>query len=259
VRADAGRLLVDGQARAADNDFKSRIGYLPESVAFSDNLTGAQVMRFFARARRVGRARQEEVLRRVGLEAAARRQVRGYSRGMRQRLGLGIAILAEPELLLLDEPTGGLDQQGLRVLQEVIVEWHRAGRMVLAATHDLALLEARLDRVCVLKAGRVLADDTPDGLRKLASLPVEVTFSLDGDPERVASLLARLTAWEGCRVEPRAANGVRVHVAPDRLLELVEMPAAFGGAVTGVRVREPSMDDVYQHLIMGGDAPGAVA
>src|SRR5690606_20909685 len=134
---------------AVPNALRERLGYLPEAPALSENLTGRQVMRFFASARGVSSRRVEEVLERVGLAQAAGRSVGGYSRGMRQRLGLGVAILAEPDLLVLDEPTGGLDQQGLTLLWSVLAEWRERGRTVLVTTHDLALIERRADQLYV--------------------------------------------------------------------------------------------------------------
>jgi Cu-processing system ATP-binding protein len=191
VRPESGTLTVDGAARSADNDLKRRIGYLPEAVAFSENLTGLQVLKFFARARKVSNKRVDEVLERVGLAHAARRRVRGYSRGMRQRLGLAIAIMPDPELLILDEPTGGLDQEGLSVLWSVMGEWRARDRMILLATHDIALLERRVDRMCLFRAGTVLADDKPEQLRQTAGLPQRVTMELNEQANGQVSGLVR--------------------------------------------------------------------
>ena len=155
VRPQGGSVTADGRATRVDNRFKAALSYLPEAVAFHENLTGLDVVRFFARARGVSAKRAEQALERVGLAHARRRAVRGYSRGMRQRLGLAAAILPESPLLILDEPTGGLDQEGLSVLWSVLEEWRAAGRMVLLSAHDLALLERRVDRMCVVRSGRV--------------------------------------------------------------------------------------------------------
>ena len=192
VRPDFAVFESDAGRVAIDNAWKRHVGYLPEAVAFSENLSGRQLMRFFASARGVPRDRVDAVLERVGLARAARRAIRGYSRGMRQRLGLGVAILAEPDLLVLDEPTAGLDQEGLSVLWSVIAEWREADRMVIASTHDLALMERRIDEICVLKEGRVLAHGTAEDLRRSARLPHRIWFETGDAPEPRVDLLLSL-------------------------------------------------------------------
>ena len=179
IRPDGGRVRADGRTvvdrgHAATLAFRERLGYLPEAVAFSENLTGRQTLRFFAMARGVEKNRVDRVLERVGLGHAASRSVSGYSRGMRQRLGLGVAILATPDLLILDEPTGGLDQEGITVLWEVLREWRSAGRSVVLSTHELATIERRADRLFVLVDGQVRAIGTPDELRTQSGLPPTV-------------------------------------------------------------------------------------
>ena len=95
VRPDHARFEIDGREVEIDNEWKRQIGYLPESVAFSENLNGRQLLRFFAHARGVEKARVDATLERVGLAHAARRRIRGYSHGMRQRLGLAVSILLD--------------------------------------------------------------------------------------------------------------------------------------------------------------------
>ncbi|MBX3125447.1 MAG: ABC transporter ATP-binding protein [Polyangiaceae bacterium] len=247
VSPDSGALSVDGAARRVDNRFKQQLGYLPEAVAFADNLTGRQVALFFARARGVPKSQVDAMLERVGLSHAARRAVRGYSRGMRQRLGLGIAILAQPALLILDEPTGGLDQEGLTVLWSVLAEWRSQGRLLLVATHDIALMERRIDRVCVFSAGRVLADATPAELRARAGLAVKVVFSVATEVEARALADGLRGRAHDVVVEGEA---VSAGVTPAELLPLLELGAG-SSAVRGVRVIEPGLDDVYERLLGG--------
>ena len=249
VRPDEGRLEVDGQTVPINNAWKARIGYLPESVAFAGNLSGQQVLRFFARARGVSRQRVGEVLERVGLAEASGRRVRGYSRGMRQRLGLAVAILSTPDLLILDEPTSGLDQEGLSVLWEVLRDWTEAGRMVMVSSHDLALMERRIDEVCVLRAGRVLSQGSKDDLRDAARLPHRVWFDVtEADPEQTNVLCESIEKWGRGRIE-RIDGKICVDVPADSILELIEIQSGVAGAVRGLRVEEPTLDLVYEKLL----------
>jgi len=249
VRPDFGAFEADGQRVAIDRQWKERIGYLPEAVAFSENLTGRQLLRFFARARGVERGRVDEVLERIGLAHARSRAIRGYSRGMRQRLGLGVAIISTPDLLVLDEPTAGLDQEGLGVLWSVIEEWRATGRMVVASTHDLALMERRVDDICVLRSGRVIAQGTADELRRSARIPHRVRFEVGGAPDaRVELLCAAMSKWGKGRIE-RIEDQIHVEVGSDEILELMEIQAGFPGVVQGLRVEEPTLDVVYDKLL----------
>ncbi len=250
VRPDHGELRVDGQVRSLRGDgIKHFVGYLPEAVAFSDSLTGRQVLRFFAWARGASSKRIDVVLERVGLTHAAGRSVRGYSRGMRQRLGVGVAILSEPELLILDEPTGGLDQEGLTVLWSVLEEWRDEGRTVLLASHDLALLERRVARICLMSNGRVKAEGTPDALRLRAGLPHRVNFELrECAAERVSELLGALTEL-GLAPSEVVERRCFVDVAPDGLLPLMAAQARFPDAVAQLRVLEPQLDQIYERLL----------
>lgn len=248
VRPNKGTLRVDGVERSLRKGVKEDLGYLPEAVAFSESLTGRQVLRFFSWARGVKKKRLDAVLRIVGLEHAANRRVRGYSRGMRQRLGIGVAILAEPELLVLDEPTGGLDQEGISVLFRVLEEWRNAGRMVLLASHDLALLERRVDRICLLSAGRMHAEGTPESLRRRTSLPHRVTFDLaphaNGHADAIVEAVSEIAG-----VVTRDHQRVVVEVDQDELVTLMNLQAGYPDLVERLRVEEPQLDEVYEQLL----------
>jgi Cu-processing system ATP-binding protein len=249
VRPDFAVFEMDGERVRVDNDWKRRIGYLPEAVAFSDNLSGAQLIRFFASARGVPRARIDEVLRRVGLSTVARRAIRAYSRGMRQRLGLAVAILSTPDLLVLDEPTVGLDQEGLAVLWSLIAEWREAGRMVLASTHDLALMERRMDEICVLREGRVIAHGTAEALRRSASLRNRIWLEVGEAPDAKVELLCEaMRTWGKGRIE-RVGDRILAEVASEETLALVEIQSGFPGVVRGIRVEEPTLDIIYDKLL----------
>lgn len=251
VRPDRGHILIDGREVTVDRALKERLGYLPESVAFSEMLTGREVLAFFASARGVARARIQATLERVGLAAAADRAVRDYSRGMRQRLGLGVSILSEPELLVLDEPSGGLDQDGLSLLWSVLAEWKAAGRIVLLASHEIALLETRVEDVCLLSAGKRVAYGTPAELRKRAELPLRLHLSLDqnGHSAAAAALLSAMRdARPGVELVP-VAGELELELEPRQLLPMLDLGARHHGALRDLRVKEPPFDEVYRRLL----------
>jgi Cu-processing system ATP-binding protein len=248
VRPQRGGVYVNGVSQPVNNAFKSSLGYLPEAVAFSENLRGRQVLGFFARARGVPRGRIDELLERVGLRDAARRSVRGYSRGMRQRLGLAVALLADPELLILDEPSGGLDSEGLSVLSSVLDEWRERGRMVLMTSHQLTLFERRVDRVYVFKRGRVLASGAPAKLRDAARLPEVVHVALTDRPDPAGACLEALSSWAGAPLTPQDSS-LSIRLEHSRLMSLMGVLTSHADAITDLRVEEPTLDAVYQRLL----------
>jgi len=249
VRAERYTLEIDGKPRNVDNELKRHIGYLPEAVAFVDNLRGYQVLSFFARARGVAKARIGETLERVGLSHAAKRKVRGYSKGMKQRLGLGVAILASPTLLILDEPTGGLDSEGLRVLWSVLDEWREKGRMVLLASHHLDQLERWVDQVSVFQRGKVVAAGAPDELRDSADLPHIVTLDLSKkDGVDVPGFVDAVSAWRG-GTSSRKNGALNVTLRGNNLLGLMDIRGQYPECVSGIRVEEPTLEQVYQSLL----------
>ena len=208
------------------------------------------MMSFFARARGIGRKRMHTVMERIGLSQHAKRSVSGYSKGMRQRLALGLSILHEPDILILDEPTSGLDQEGLGVLWSVIDEWRESGRMTVISSHDLGILEKRMDAICILRKGTVLACDTPQALRKKTSLPVSVDFAFKDQPETVAAFIEKLRQHFPKHPIEHDAKSVQIEVEQDRVLEL--MATAFADKpqiFESMRVREPELEDVYEHLL----------
>jgi ABC-type multidrug transport system ATPase subunit len=172
---------------------------------------------------------------------------------MRQRLGLAVAILSRPNLLILDEPTGGLDGEGVALLASLIDEWRDAGRMVLLSSHHLDVLEQQVDRMVVLRQGKLLASGTPRQLRERIALRHQVTFTVatSTSPEHDA-YVAALAELGPTRTAPEQ---VTVEVLPERLLEVVSLHPRFPGLVTGLAVEPPSLELVYRRLLATEEIP----
>ena len=138
---------------------KRRIGFLPENPSYYEFLTGREALRFFGQLSGVGAAdlapRIEELLELVGISDAADRQIRKYSKGMQQRLGIAQALVGDPSFVVLDEPMSGLDPIGRKDVRDLILELKRRGKTVLFSTHILPDVEALADRVGVILGGRL--------------------------------------------------------------------------------------------------------
>ena len=167
LRASAGAAFVFGR-NVRETIVRQRIGYLPEHPDAYRFLTGREMLRFAGRLCGLSGAvldrRVDAVLEDVDLAAAADRRIAGYSRGMRQRICLAQALLHEPDLLILDEPTGGLDPIGRMHIRRIIGDWRSRGRTVFFSSHELSEVELVCDQVCILAQGRVVAQGAPRAL-----------------------------------------------------------------------------------------------
>jgi ABC-2 type transport system ATP-binding protein len=159
IRADAGRILVNGCDVAAAA-FQQYVGYLPETPCFYENLTGMETIVFAGRA--YGRPaawvrqRADELLGRLKLDQAAANRIGTYSKGMKQRLGLAVSLVHDPDILILDEPMSGLDPMGRKLITDVILELKTGGKTVFFSSHILSDIERLCDRIGILNKGRLL-------------------------------------------------------------------------------------------------------
>ena len=158
VRPTAGRVSVSGiDATTGGAEARRLVGYLPQRATFPDGLSARRVMHLFARLRGVPTLNADGLLERVGLGDAADRGPDEYSGGMRQRLGLAIALLGSPPVLVLDEPSAALDPTGALMVRDIIRDIRRDGTTVLISSHDLAEVAALADRLAIFADGRLQA------------------------------------------------------------------------------------------------------
>ncbi len=238
------RVLGEDPGTGAGREARMNIGYLPEHVVFSGALTGREMLRFYASLK--GRSTREcdDLLEQVGLAAARNKRVNTYSKGMRQRLGLAQALLGEPRLLFLDEPTTGLDPLVRQGFYDLVGELRGRGVTALLSSHALSELEARIDHVVILHHGKVLVSGTLDALRQLAGLPIQVELAVtEGFEAQHMAGLDDLTIAAG------GLNGHRSLVcAAEHKLELVRRVAAMP-QVTDISIVEPTLDQIYAHFL----------
>jgi ABC-2 type transport system ATP-binding protein len=213
-----------------------RVGALIEGPAHYGHLSGRENLSLLDAAGRGGswrtrRRRVDDALEQVGLAGVGRRPVKAYSLGMRQRLGLAGALLRRPELLVLDEPTNGLDPQGITEVRELLLELHRGGTTVFLSSHLLAEVEQLCSRVGVLDRGRLVLQD------ELATLtaPTGSTVVHTPVPDRVrATLDGRVSSIDGERVVVRGADPAEVNA----------LLVGAGIPVTGLALERPTLEEV---------------
>jgi len=244
VPATQGSIIVGG-AQVGGRDFRAarrHLGYLPENVVLYDNLSGLETLRFFARLKHAPQTQCQAVLERVGLQHAGQRPVREYSKGMRQRLGFAQALLGQPRVLFLDEPTNGLDPQAIRDFYATLRGLQADGVTVIITSHIPAELQERVDRLAIMAAGKVQAVGSVQALREQTQMPL--CFTID---------LAPQDATEACRLLAQATGitpevlptGLRLRCPRTHKMAVLAALAPLGARVQDLKMLEPSLEDVF--------------
>jgi Cu-processing system ATP-binding protein len=246
VHPTAGTIRVLGENPAA-GEFAARrkLGFLPENVAFNPVLTGREILSFYARLKGEPVAKAMELLTRVGLGTASARRVATYSKGMRQRLGLAQALIGEPRVLLLDEPTTGLDPALRLSFYEIVQELRDRGATVVLSSHALAELGERVERVAIMNRGVLVANGSIDELRRIARLPAKMRLTF-AEAETPA-----LQSWFGALDDWRQVNGhmVEIEATAERKIELLRRAIEMGAPIKDVDVVPPTLDELYAHFL----------
>ena len=247
-----GQVRVLGRA-PHDPEVRRQLGYLPENVTFYPQLSGRETLRHFARLKGAAVKQVDELLEQVGLSHAAERRVKTYSKGMRQRLGLAQALLGDPRLLLLDEPTVGLDPIATGDLYQLIDRMRQRGTSVILCSHVLPGVEAHINRAAILAKGRLQAVGSLAQLRIEAGLPVRIRAS------GVRDSAGWLQRWDAAghsarslgerSVEVSAINGHKLPLLRDLLGE---------GEPDDIEIHQPSLEDLYRYYMQrAGDVRAA--
>lgn len=248
LRADNGSVTINGNAPGSASA-RRLVSYLPESVAFPKMLTGREIVSYYAKLKGAGSAEVMPALENVDLAEVADRRCGTYSKGMRQRLGLAQALVGEPKLLLLDEPTTGLDPISRQHFYSLISDIAAKGSAVLLSSHGLSELEAKTDRVAILRRGELVANAPLAELQHSANLPIRIRIqSTSENVERVHD-----------RFGGKRINGavVEFDCAQPEKMERLSAISQLGRAVTDVDVSPPSLDEIYRYFSVHDDAKGA--
>lgn len=227
-------------------DVKRIVGYMPDTVGFYDDMTARENLRFTGKlARLQGDALENRIgvmLDRVSLADVSDDRVKTFSRGMRQRLGLADVLLKEPRIVILDEPTNGLDPQATHEFLGMIRQLKADGLTVLLCSHQLERVEAVCDRVGLFNRGRMVLEGAVDDLaRRVMAGGYSITVETAGD-----GVEAAFRDIPGVnRIEPTGHATFRLHADADVRQDVVRAVASCRGALLGLTMEKPSLDDIY--------------
>jgi len=239
------RVLGEDTVAGASIRVRSQIGYLPENVAFYPAMTGDETLAFYARLKRQPISRNADLMARVGIARAGERRVATYSKGMRQRLALAQALLGAPKLLLLDEPTTGLDPALRQDFYEIVRKLRDDGVTLLISSHALAELQGQADRIIIMNRGRKVADGTMADLRRAAALPVRIGIRL-AEPLRVAvnDSAHPLAVWTS-----RDDRNYELFCLEQDKAAAIQALGSIPVALADVEVTQAGLEDIYAHFL----------
>ena len=234
----------------SDIEMHRDIGYLPEQPYFYDYLTAAELLDYFARIHDLPSAARKErvqrMLKKVGLETAGKIQLRKYSKGMLQRVGMAQAILHDPQLVILDEPMSGLDPVGRREVRDIILELKREGKTVMFSTHILSDAEMLCDRVGVIVGGKLRGMGAPEQLVDVKTQGMEILFELAG--QSAVPLLAKAT---------RTGDRYLLQVPEAELYGAIEQLRAAGAKILSVTQVKATLEEFFMNLVEADRAQAA--
>lgn len=240
IRPTAGTARVMGAAPGTPASLV-KVGAIVETPAFYPYMSGRDNLRLLARYCGVPMSRVDATLEQVELTPRARHKFSTYSLGMKQRLGIAAALLKEPDLLILDEPTNGLDPQGMADVRNLIIELGKGHRTVLISSHLLSEVEQMCTRIGVIKKGKIVAEGTIDELRGAA------TLSVRGTPADVAQTI--LVRDAGAENVTALGDGLfSLKVDAQRTAEINQHLVQAGVAVTELHMDERSLEDIFMEL-----------
>ncbi len=267
VRATTARGTILGRP-VGHKPSLARVGYLPEHHRFPRYLTGRQTLEFFAALSGVDRAtrrrRSAELIDVVGMAAWAEKKVGDYSKGMMQRIGLAQALVNDPDLVLLDEPTDGVDPVGRRDIRDVLLRMRDAGKTVFINSHLLGELESICERVAILVRGKVARQGTMDQLT-VAQQRYDVEL-VDGDIKTIAAAMTGLmhdvrtigdsavvtlaTLHSGVAVEVRPGMIRLVTNDAEPLQAVIDSLRAAGLTIKRIMPTRPSLEDLFMEAVV---------
>lgn len=246
----SGRISVNGfDPQAQPDQVKRTVGVVCESYGYYGWMSGEQYLSYFADLYGVAGKGQrvKELLAAVGLSSAKAQLVASYSRGMRQRLGIGRALVHRPSLLMLDEPTLGLDPEGQKEIYGLLQDLSRQGAIVFLSSHSLGEIERLVNRIAVLNHGELVAQGTMEEIRRKLRPGVRIRITVS-DPAQ---------ALEIARREPHlgsaSLDGDRLMLSPSTAEQLDESPIVRSLVAGGITIRElvrlePSLEDMFFEL-----------
>ena len=263
--ATEGEVLVDGHSVSEEPmAAKKKIGYLPEQPPLYTDMTPLEYLRFVARAKGVPHGEQaaqiERVMEKTGIRDVQSRLIRNLSKGYRQRVGIAQALLGDPEVIILDEPTVGLDPAQIIEIRDLIREMGKDHTIILSS-HILSEVQAVCDSIMIISGGRLVASDTPENLTRLFAGTTSLHLEAEGGRDTAEEILGQVAHIEDMTVKVSAEGTVEIDIKPEEDADIrkeVFLAFAQGGVpLLEMKSVRASLEDVFLELTQGDPSPAA--
>ena len=243
---NSGKININGfNIKTRGREARKNIGYLPEKVAFYDNLTPLQNLNFYADIKKISRAESIPLIEEFGLSEAINKKVGNFSKGMIQRLGMARAVLGNPPILILDEPSGGLDPRGVVLIRDKIKEMRKKGSTIFISSHILSEVQETCDRVGIINKGVLVAKDTVSELSKKMNLKPKITVELENVSNKIAESVKKVKGVDSVKIIGRSLD---VICDPKTKAKVIIAIETVGGKIVNLYTREPSLEEVFMRF-----------
>jgi ABC-2 type transport system ATP-binding protein len=243
IHADAGTITINGiDIRKHGKEAKKYVGYMPEKVAFYDNLTAEQNLRFYAEIKHASNEECTKLIDEFGLGDTGKKRVGKFSKGMVQRLGMARAILGSPPILILDEPSGGLDPRGVVLIRDKILEMKKKGSTIFVSSHILSEIQEICDRVGIINKGVLVAQDSVEGLSKKLNLKPQISITVDRISSTIENAVKKLPGVEVVQIK---GNILDIICDSTMKAKVILTITEAGGNIQNLQTKEPSLEEVF--------------
>lgn len=258
LSATAGTVKIAGfDILEQPQEAKKRIGYLPEQPPLYMNETPLDYLRFVGKAKGIKGAELdiqiEEAVRRTGIESVLHRRISNLSKGYKQRVGIAQALLGNPKVIILDEPTVGLDPIQILEIRDLITELGQTHTVILSS-HILSEVQTLCDQILIIAKGKLIAFDTPENLEKNLLSPNEIIITTDASEEEIRQILAEVPHITGITVEPESAELETAHICTDHD-QIYEISSSIhyifaekGKALYEMTLKKANLEDIFLEL-----------
>jgi ABC-2 type transport system ATP-binding protein len=249
IHVNSGDIKFNGyDIKKYDIDIKQKIGFLPERVSFYDNLTPVQTLNFFCELKGMDKSVVPSLIKDVGLEEAMNRKVGTFSKGMVQLLGVAQALIGNPSIYILDEPTAGLDARWVKIVRDKIKMLNERGATVIFSSHIMSEVEALCDRVAIINKGKLIAEDTVTNLSKYLHMKPRLEITIKGLNGRIPNVIGNIQGVE----DAEAKNNILSITCESQIrAKVISSLEEAGLVIDNIKTIEPSLEDAFIKLIEG--------